>query len=108
MRNSWDVTWGDNGFMTIKMTGTNGAKCNNIAAEAGILDTGVDPAPAPNPVAPGFWAGFGDFLKKIGALLISPFTMIPWTGILYVLILLGALGAIGGTVYLAVRLANRK
>ncbi len=52
MRNSWDVTWGEEGWMWIKMTSNSGNRCNNITEEVGIVDIGIPlpgPTPAPSP-----------------------------------------------------------
>jgi hypothetical protein len=50
MRNSWGRGWGTNGWMKIKITDSQGRKCNNIAEEASIVDVG-DPIP-PVPTEP--------------------------------------------------------
>lgn len=50
MRNSWGTEWGDRGWIKIKMTDSQGRKCNNIAEEASIVDVG---APLPPPPPPG-------------------------------------------------------
>lgn len=48
MRNSWGVSWGDKGWIKIKMTDSNGRKCNNIMEEVSVPDVGA-PTPPPGP-----------------------------------------------------------
>lgn len=63
IRNSWDTSWGEEGFYRIKMTDSSGNRCNNVAEEVGIIETGVVPAP---PVTPGTdWSK----VLKIGAVI---------------------------------------
>lgn len=50
MRNSWGKSWGDQGWMKIKMTSSSGALCNNIAEEVSIVEVGP-PLPPPGPQA---------------------------------------------------------
>lgn len=50
IRNSWGRSYGDNGYLYIKMTTSAGAKCNNVTEEVGIIDSGVEPVP---PTPPG-------------------------------------------------------
>lgn len=45
MRNSWGSSWGDGGWMKIKMTDSSGNRCNNIMEEVSIVDVGVAPLP---------------------------------------------------------------
>jgi C1A family cysteine protease len=49
VKNSWGTGWGDKGYIWMKITGKSGAKCNGIADEAGILETGIDPVPECQP-----------------------------------------------------------
>lgn len=51
IRNSWNKSWGDQGRIKMRWLGKNGQKCNNIAEEAGTLETGDAPIP-PTPPAP--------------------------------------------------------
>lgn len=48
MANSWGRGVHTNGVIKIKMTDSNGRKCNNITEEAGVVDVG-DPLPPPGP-----------------------------------------------------------
>ncbi len=50
IRNSWGLSYGDKGFLYIKMTTSTGAKCNNVTEEVGIFESGIDPVP---PIPPG-------------------------------------------------------
>lgn len=53
LRQSWKLGnewWGDGGFIWMKLTTPNGARCNNVAEEVGIIDVG-SPIP-PTPVVP--------------------------------------------------------
>lgn len=47
------MSYGDKGYLYIKMTNSGGALCNNVTEEVGILDTGVEPTP-PGPVGKDF------------------------------------------------------
>lgn len=49
--NSWGANWGESGEMRSRWLARNGAKCNNLAEEAGILETGI-PMPDPAPPVP--------------------------------------------------------
>jgi hypothetical protein len=51
IRNSWNKSWGDNGYIKMRWLGRSGNKCNNVAEEAGVLDTGDAPLP-PTPPTP--------------------------------------------------------
>ncbi len=51
VRNSWGSGWGDQGWISTKVTSQSGMLCNNIAEEAGILEPMVQPKP-PEPPAP--------------------------------------------------------
>lgn len=46
--NSWGL-WGDHGLIVMKMTNSQGRLCNNVAEEAGILESGINPTPTPTP-----------------------------------------------------------
>jgi cathepsin L len=50
IRNSWNTSYGDKGYLYISMMNTSGGRCNNVTEEVGILDTGVEPPP---PIPPG-------------------------------------------------------
>lgn len=56
IKNSWGTGWGDKGYVTMKITNRSGGLCNNVADEAGVLETGVDPGPPP---VNGGWSDFG-------------------------------------------------
>lgn len=47
--NSWGERWGVNGEMKSRWLGRSGQKCNNLAEEAGILETGIPFVPEPEP-----------------------------------------------------------
>lgn len=49
VRNSWGTSWGENGFGWIKMRGSNGRLCNNLASVATYMDVSRVPAPDPKP-----------------------------------------------------------
>lgn len=57
--NSWGKSWGDNGMMWSKITSSSGRLCNNLAEEAGILETGL-PVPDMKPVDGG-WSAFTEW-----------------------------------------------
>lgn len=68
IRNSWGTSWGENGFYKIKMTDSRGNRCNNVAEEVGIIETGVTP-PSPKPVPVVIdWALTLNILEAVGAL----------------------------------------
>lgn len=52
LRNSWGVSWGEDGWMRTKMTDPKGRKCNNVAEEAAYFDypKGNEEEDEPEPV----------------------------------------------------------
>lgn len=69
--NSWGRGWGVDGEMKSRWLSRSGAKCNNLAEEAGILYVESGPTP-PNPPTPtpvdGGWSEFGPWSACVDGL----------------------------------------